>query len=113
MPSSLDATHARWVLGLIPPAKAVEFAWDALAFGYDGPLLRALASLRTDSKWDVDQIFFPALREMGFEAYSNAEACRVLIDEAAERMLKGDLDPVEGASLIKNFWHRSGYLEEL
>jgi len=113
VPSPLDITHARWVLGLIPPEQAVEFAWQALAFGYDGALLRNLASLRTSSKWDVDQVFFPALREMGFEPYSNEEACRILIDDAADRILKGALDPLEGASLIRSYWHRSGFMKEL
>ncbi len=113
MPSPLDITHAKWVLGLIAPEQAVQFAWEALAFGYDGPLLRALASLRAASKWEVDQVFFPALREMGFEPYANEEACRVLVDDAAERILKGELDALEGAAIIRSFWHRSGFIKEL
>lgn len=113
MPSSLDVTHARWVLGLLPPQEAPQFAWDALVFGYDGPLLRLLASLSKPSKWEVDQVFFPAIREMGFETYTEVEACRVLADDAAERILEGELDAVDGASQIRDFWVRSGYIEEL
>lgn len=105
--------HARWVLGLLPAQDAPQFAWEALVFGYDGPLLRALASLRAPTKWEVDHVFFPAIREMGFETYTEVEACRVLADDAADKILKGKLDAVEGASQIRDYWVRSGYIEEL
>ena len=105
--------HARYVLGLLAAAEVREFAWDALAYGYDGELLRALASLNRPTKWEADRIFFPAIREMGFEEYSNQDACRVLIDDAVMRMQKGELDAVAGATEIREYWKRSGYMEEV
>lgn len=105
--------HARYVLGLLPPAQVRDFAFDALAFGYDGELLRTLASLRTPTQWEVDRIFYPAVREMGLEEYSNQDACRVLIDDTVQRIMKGELDAIVGAAEIREYWKRSGYMEEL
>lgn len=113
MYSSLDIKHAQYVLGLLPATAVQEFAFEALAFGYDGVLLRAMAALHSPTKWEVDRIFFPALREMGFEEYSGAEACTVLIEDTVARITQGELDPILGAEHIREYWKRSGYLSEL
>jgi hypothetical protein len=111
--SSLEIMHARYVLGLLPPAQVRDFAFEALTYGYDGELLRALASLRTPTQWEADRIFYAAIREMGFDEYSNKDACRVLIDDTVRRIMIGELDAVIGATEIRECWKRSGYMEEL
>ena len=105
--------HARYVLGLLPPAQVRDFAWDALAFGYDGELLRAMASLNTPTQWEADRIFYSAVREIGLDEYSQKDACRVLIGDAVQRIMKGELDAIAGAVEIRDCWKRSGYMEEL
>jgi hypothetical protein len=105
--------HARYVLGLLPPAQVRDFAFDALAYGYDGELLRTMASLRTPTQWEADRIFYPAIREMGLDEYSNKDACRVLIEDTVARVMKGELDAIIGAAEIREYWRRSGYMEEL
>lgn len=104
---SIDVVEALWRLDLYPAEGLPAVAEWALAEGFDGPSLRALAELRRPTRTSVGGLFEEALRELGRDPMSEERACQTAARGLAARILDGRLKPREGAEmLVRDVWDR-------
>jgi hypothetical protein len=84
-------------LDLLPAAEAARLACSALEGGFDSPSLGVLSAVGDDDQDLVRPILHRALRELGVPLPSRREAALNLAYETAQRVIRSELSPYEGA----------------
>ena len=108
----LDLVHAQWMLDLFPARQIPEFAAQAMMQGFDGPNILELASFHRPDRWDIKpEVFEAAIREMGRQPLSVAQAALRLAREVALRILRDQASPVDGATEIGRVTAHCGYVD--
>lgn len=97
-----------WALAQLQGATLGELGVEWLG-KYDSPALRRLAGETSTTLTEHSALFVAVLEELGFQIPSKNEACFVVADLFARKILDGKLSPHEGARKI--WWHASNEYE--
>jgi hypothetical protein len=97
---SWDVGLAVWALGLLDPLRLPALAMRALEDGLDSPSLRRLAGADATEVPHVSALFAAALAEIGIVPPAPAVAARQIGDDVAGRIIRGDVDPLDGARFL-------------
>jgi hypothetical protein len=89
-----------YVLGTLVSDDLPSFAVQALADGYDSPTLFQLAGAEGSDTEHLRRLFSRAITELGITLPSPMEAGLSTAESIAENVLKGKVEPYEGAKLI-------------
>jgi hypothetical protein len=103
---SPDILAARWRLGLVTGEELPDLATDLLLSGTESPAVVALAGESGTTLRDAGRLFERVLADLGCARLDECGAGRILARDWAERIVRGELDPYEGASQI---WRVSYY----
>ncbi len=107
--SKLDMACALRALGHLAYDEMPAVAWEALEFGYDGSALRRLAAMNHPTFFEVGDLFDQAMAEMGQKPWSPEDALLLVVRPIAERILRGEIEPLEGVDQISNMVYTSQY----
>ncbi|MEZ0447209.1 hypothetical protein [Cellulomonas sp. ICMP 17802] len=102
--------RASWQLRLLvePEPDLVGLAVDALMAGLDGDALAELAGADPRRAQECRDLFAEVLNEQDLEWPEEQSAVWNLVRDTAQRIVDGDLDPVEGARWITRVaYHRA------
>ena len=102
--SALDLFLAEWVLGRVSPERAVQLAIRSLQDGCDEPSVAVIAGSRATTRAEIDAELPRLLRALGTQLPTDDEALKSLVDDCAQRIADGRLDPSRGASMMWEFW---------
>lgn len=98
---ALDETIARFAMGLASVEDLSGAAAKALSDGCDAPSLWTLAGLREGDLDEAIVLFERALVELRKSVPETRQAMLSLARDAAERILRGELSPYQGAARSK------------
>jgi len=107
-----EVVLAEWVSERLPSEQVPDLAIDALKAGCRAPTLAALAGLDKPTRGDVEDFLPAVLREGGLHRPSQDEAFKTLVDETARLIVRGESDPLAGASRIWELWGYSRQPDE-
>jgi hypothetical protein len=97
----LDLVAAEWEAGLLPPERIPAVAVRLMEVGLDSSSLRLAAGLLPSETAEAHRLFGAALRELGVPRERSEEERGVaLAVEYARRMIRGEVDPYQGARTI-------------
>ena len=109
-----DLFVAKWYCSQVGPENMPQFAADALEAGYDGPALRRLAGLIRPNSREIGSLFQEALAEIGAtRIHSKNQAALFLGSLTAKAIVDGQMDPIEGCSILSHYAVVSGYQNAL
>jgi hypothetical protein len=96
---------AEWQADLVDPDRLPDIACEALAQGFDGPAVRAVAGLLGRPASEIGAEVTPALRsavarELHLPDRDHVRALRALVRVESARIVRGDVSPIEGARRI-------------
>lgn len=104
----LDLSRARWALGMIGSDELPRIALRALEDGVASSAMERLAGLTVVEHDEAPELFERALQELGRRRLSKAEALYELARYAAERIVRQEIGPYDGAKLIWEATLQSG-----
>jgi hypothetical protein len=101
---ALDRFLAQWVLGRATPEEAVQFATRALEAGCSDLTVAVIAGSDATTRTEVETALARLLRARDKRLPSADEALKVLVDDCARKIARGEVDPVRGAWAMWSFW---------
>jgi hypothetical protein len=99
-PKAVDVARARFALGTLQSDALPTLAAQLLGGGLDSPSLRALAGYTHPTMSEVGPLFERAMSELGFPPLQKQAALRLLARHYAHKILTGEVEPYQGATLI-------------
>ena len=100
----LDRLLARWVLGQVTPEAVVAEALGAVAAGCSHPSVAVVAGSKATTRGEIEPELMRLLRDLRKPVPAPEQALKSLVDGYASAIVRGDLDPVRGASEIFQLW---------
>lgn len=97
---SWDVGLAVWALGLLDPGRLPALAMRGLEDGLDSPSLRRLAGADVAEVRSAGELFAAALEEIGAVPPAPAGAAKQVGYDVAGRIIRGDVDPFDGARFL-------------
>jgi hypothetical protein len=97
---SWEVGLAVWALGLLDPLRLPALAMRALEDGLESPSLRRLAGADATEVPYASSLFAAALAEAGVVPPTPPAAARQIGYDIAERIIRGHVDPFEGARFL-------------
>jgi hypothetical protein len=96
----LERLAEMYVFGILPAERLPAAAADALEAGLDSPSLRQLAGADDDDTESIRNLFNKSLNELGVPLPSPSEAALSIARRIAGDIVRGKIDPYEGARQI-------------
>lgn len=107
LPESDPLAFAAWqfIVRSLPPEDLPRIATETLVRGFDSEALRQLAGAGPGDVRDNRDLFAQALDELGVTLPSEEEAWWSLIRRQAERIVEGEISPVDGGMWMWSAWN--------
>jgi hypothetical protein len=104
-----EVAIARWRLGDLPSEGLPAAALGALSGGCDGASLGRLAGMGRAGWSEIEPLIARAYQERGVELPDERTAVKLLADATATRIVRGAVDPLEGADALHRLaWRCDG-----
>ena len=105
--------QALWQLDRLSPDEGPEHATSLLVAGVDLPSLRQLAGLSAPTFWDVEPLIKRVIKEAKLPLLTEHAARWLIVYDLAERIINGEIDPLNGTGAIAAEWQELNHPEVL